>query len=151
MAGANGSQQSWAAVRFRWVPRSNSSPAAQKGAITMHDPHETQAQFDADVAALAFMDATEAVFTPARIKPWSPVLTLSELMSMTEAQREFLSLHSGGKPITRMLTASAILAHWTCSHDVTDGNGITRCTQNATPNLTPQCDHTTAQHTDRCF
>lgn len=90
-------------------------------------------------------------FHPYREQEWSPLLTLTELMGMTHAQREFLSVHSGGNPVTRKLTAAAILAKWTCPDDIMDANGFPRHVPTATVNLTPACGHATGQHADRCF
>jgi hypothetical protein len=54
------------------------------------------------------------------------ILTMSELLDMTENQREFLSAHSDGKPITRRDVTNAKLAGWACAYDRRDNDGILR-------------------------
>lgn len=48
------------------------------------------------------------------------ILKLGELMSLTEYQRDYLSAHSFGYPITTMDLMTAQCANWKCNYDYRD-------------------------------
>lgn len=54
------------------------------------------------------------------------ILTLTEIMSMTESKREFLSAHAAGKPITTRDVHVSNVAGWSCGYDYRDRYGILR-------------------------
>lgn len=51
------------------------------------------------------------------------LLTLTELLALTEYQREYLSAHSFGHPITTADLAKAQCSHWACERDQRDHVG----------------------------
>lgn len=51
------------------------------------------------------------------------ILTLSELLALTEYQREYLSAHAFGHPITTKDLENAQCAMWACERDSRDHVG----------------------------
>lgn len=48
------------------------------------------------------------------------ILKIGELLDLTEYQREYLSAHSFGHPITTKDLMNAQCANWACNHDYRD-------------------------------